>query len=65
MHFDQTTPILRSFDEAKALAAVKAAGAEIVTVDREPFRQAMQPVMAKFVTTPDLQKLVKAIQDIK
>ncbi|RZL40422.1 MAG: TRAP transporter substrate-binding protein [Rubrivivax sp.] len=51
--------------EAKALAAVKAAGAEIVTVDREPFRAAMQPVMAKFVTTPDLQKLVKAIQEIK
>lgn len=51
--------------EAKALAAVKAAGTEIVTVDREPFRQAMQPVLAKFVNTPDLQKLVKAVQDIK
>ncbi|WP_457419671.1 TRAP transporter substrate-binding protein [Roseateles sp. P5_E7] len=51
--------------EAKALAAVKAAGTEIVVVDREPFRQAMQPVMAKFASTPDLQKLVKAIQDIK
>ena len=51
--------------EAKALAAVKAAGSEIVVVDREPFRVAMQPVMAKFVNTPDLQKLVKAIQDIK
>jgi tripartite ATP-independent transporter DctP family solute receptor len=51
--------------EAKALALVKAAGTEIVVVDREPFRVAMQPVMAKFVNTPDLQKLVKAIQDIK
>jgi len=51
--------------EAKALAAVKAAGTEIVTVDREPFRAAMQPVLAKFVNTPDLQKLVKAIQDTK
>jgi TRAP-type C4-dicarboxylate transport system substrate-binding protein len=51
--------------EAKALAAVKAAGSEIVTVDREPFRQAMQPVMAKFVNTPELQKLVKSIQDTK
>ncbi|MFG6455637.1 TRAP transporter substrate-binding protein [Roseateles sp. BYS96W] len=51
--------------EAKALAAVKAAGSEIVTVDREPFRQAMQPVMAKFVNTPELQALVKSIQDIK
>lgn len=51
--------------EAKALAVVKAAGTEIVAVDREPFRQAMQPVIAKFANTPDLQKLVKSIQDIK
>ncbi|MFG6462168.1 TRAP transporter substrate-binding protein [Roseateles sp. DXS20W] len=51
--------------EAKALATVKAAGAEIVTPDREGFRQAVQPVIAKFVNTPDLQKLVKAIQDIQ
>jgi len=51
--------------EAKALAVVKAAGTEIVPVDREPFRQAMQPVIAKFANTPDLQKLVKSIQDIK
>ena len=51
--------------EARALATVKAAGAEIVTPDREAFRQAVQPVVAKFVNTPDLQKLVKAIQDTK
>jgi tripartite ATP-independent transporter DctP family solute receptor len=51
--------------EAKALAIVKAAGTEIVTVDREPFRQAMQPVIARVANTPDLQALVKAIQDIK
>ena len=51
--------------EAKALAIVKAAGSEIVEVDREPFRQAMKPVLAKFINTPDLQKLVKAIQDIQ
>ncbi len=51
--------------EAKALAAVKAGGAQIVDAEREPLRQAVQPVIAKFVNTPDLQKLVKAIQDIK
>ncbi|MDR7335912.1 TRAP transporter substrate-binding protein [Roseateles asaccharophilus] len=51
--------------EAKALAVVKAGGAQIVDADREPLRQAVQPVIAKFVNTPDLQKLVKAIQDIK
>ncbi|WP_457321933.1 TRAP transporter substrate-binding protein [Roseateles sp. P5_E11] len=51
--------------EAKALAAVKAAGAQIVEPDREAFRQAVQPVIAKFVNTPELQALVKAIQDTK
>lgn len=51
--------------EAKALATVKAAGTEIIEPDREPFRQAMKPVFAKFVSTPELQKLVKAIQDIQ
>jgi tripartite ATP-independent transporter DctP family solute receptor len=51
--------------EAKALSIVKAAGAEIVQPDLGPFRQAMQPVIAKFTGTPELQKLVQAIQDIK
>jgi tripartite ATP-independent transporter DctP family solute receptor len=51
--------------EAKALAAVKAAGSEIVETDREAFRQAVQPVIARFVNTPELQSLVKAIQDTK
>jgi len=51
--------------EAKALATVKAAGAQIIDTDREAFRQVVQPVNAKFTSTPELQKLVKAIQDIK
>jgi len=51
--------------EAKALAAVKAAGAEIVDADREAFRRAVQPVIARFVNTPELQALVKSIQDIQ
>jgi len=51
--------------EAKALAAVKAAGSEIVEPDRAALRQAVQPVIAKFVSTPELQALVKAIQDTK
>jgi tripartite ATP-independent transporter DctP family solute receptor len=50
--------------EAKSLAVVKAAGAQIVEPDREAFRQAVQPVLAKFVSTPELQKLVKTIQDM-
>jgi len=51
--------------EAKALAAAKAAGAQFIDVDREPFRQAVQPVWARFVNTPELQALVKSIQDTK
>jgi tripartite ATP-independent transporter DctP family solute receptor len=51
--------------EAKALATAKAAGAQFIDVDREAFRQAVQPVIAKFVNTPELQALVKSIQDTK
>ncbi|HEY1129727.1 MAG TPA: TRAP transporter substrate-binding protein [Roseateles sp.] len=51
--------------EANALATVKAAGAQIVEADREAFRKAVQPVIAKFVNTPELQALVKSIQDVK
>lgn len=51
--------------EAKSLAAAKAGGAQIVDVEREPFRQAMAPVYARFVNTPDLQRLVKSIQETK
>ena len=52
--------------EAQSLATVKAAGVQIVdNVDKASFQAAMQPVYAKFVTTPDLQRLVKAAQDAK
>lgn len=51
--------------EAKALATAKAAGAQFIDVDRDAFRKAVQPVVAKFVSTPDLQALVKAIQETK
>jgi tripartite ATP-independent transporter DctP family solute receptor len=51
--------------EAKSLAAVKAGGAEIVEVDKAGFQAQMGPVYARFMTTPDLQRLVKAVQDTK
>lgn len=51
--------------EAKSLAAVKAGGAEIVEVDKASFQAVMAPVYAKFMTTPELQRLVKTIQDTK
>ena len=51
--------------EAKSLANVKAAGAEIVEVDKKSFQSVMGPVYDKFMTTPDMKRLVKAIQDTK
>lgn len=51
--------------EAKSLASVKAAGAQIVDVDKASFQAVMTPVYDKFMTTPDLKRLVKAVQDTK
>jgi tripartite ATP-independent transporter DctP family solute receptor len=51
--------------EAKSLAAVRAGGAEIVEVDKAGFQAVMAPVYARFMTTPDLQRLVKAVQDTR
>jgi tripartite ATP-independent transporter DctP family solute receptor len=51
--------------EAKSLAVVKAGGAEIVEVDKPSFQAVMGPVYDKFITTPDLKRLVKTIQDTK
>ncbi len=52
--------------EAKSLDIVVKAGSQIVTdVDKASFRAVMGPVYAKFINTPDLQRLVKAVQDNK
>jgi tripartite ATP-independent transporter DctP family solute receptor len=51
--------------EAKSLAVVKAGGAQISEVDKASFQAVMGPVYDKFITTPDLKRLVKAIQDTK
>ena len=51
--------------EGKSLANVKAAGAQIVEVDKKSFQAVMGPVYDKFITTPDLKRLVKAVQDTK
>ena len=51
--------------EAKSLANVKAAGAEIIDVDKSSFQAAMAPVYEKFMTTPEMKRLVKATQDTK
>lgn len=51
--------------EAKSLAVVKAAGAQIVEVDKNSFQAVMAPVYEKFMTTPDLKRMVKAVQETK
>lgn len=51
--------------EAKSLASIKAQGAEIVEVNKASFQGAMGPVYDKFMTTPDMKRLVKTIQDTK
>ena len=51
--------------EAKSLANVKKLGADIVEVDKASFQAVMGPVYDKFMTTPDLKRLVKSIQDTK
>jgi len=52
--------------EAKALDIVRKAGSQFVDdVDKAAFKAAMAPVYAKFITTPDLQRLVKAVQESK
>lgn len=51
--------------EAKSLASVKAGGAEIIEVDKKSFQAVMGPVYDKFMTTPDLKRLVKSVQDGK
>lgn len=51
--------------EAKSLANVKAAGAQIVEVDKRSFQAVMQPVYDKFITTPEMKRMIKTIQDTK
>ncbi|CAM8643935.1 DctP TRAP-type C4-dicarboxylate transport system, periplasmic component [Comamonadaceae bacterium] len=51
--------------EKKEFDMVKAAGSEIVEVDKKSFQDAMGPVYDKFANTPDLKRLVKAVQDTK
>jgi tripartite ATP-independent transporter DctP family solute receptor len=51
--------------EAKSLANVKAQGAQIVEVDKAAFQAVMGPVYEKFMTTADMKRLVKAVQETK
>ncbi|MDP3526263.1 MAG: TRAP transporter substrate-binding protein [Hoeflea sp.] len=48
--------------EVESKAAVEALGAQINTLDKTPFIDAMKPVYEKYVTDPALQDLVARIQ---
>lgn len=51
---------------AKAIDIVTKAGSQLVKdVNKAEFQNAMKPVYEKFMSTPDLQRLVKAVQDTK
>ncbi|MGO4664815.1 TRAP transporter substrate-binding protein [Bosea sp. 2YAB26] len=51
--------------EKESEAKVKAGGAQINTVEKQPFIDAMKPVYDKFVTDPKLKEMVAAIQAVK
>jgi tripartite ATP-independent transporter DctP family solute receptor len=52
--------------QKKALETVVAKGVQVVKVEnRADFVKAMEPVYAKFATTPELKALIKRIQDTK
>jgi tripartite ATP-independent transporter DctP family solute receptor len=51
--------------EARALATVKAGGAEIIEIDKAPFQAAMKPVYDKFITDAQLKSLVKRVQEVQ
>ena len=49
--------------EDKSLAKIKAAGVQIIEVNKASFQSVMGPVYEKYMTTPDMKRLIKAIQD--
>ncbi|WP_186420654.1 TRAP transporter substrate-binding protein [Bosea sp. CS1GBMeth4] len=51
--------------EKASEAKVKAGGAQINTVEKQPFIEAMKPVYDKFVTDAKLKDMVAAIQAVK
>ena len=51
--------------EEKSLAVVKAAGAQVVEVDKASFQNAMKPVYDKFLQDPKLKAMVARIQATK
>jgi TRAP-type C4-dicarboxylate transport system substrate-binding protein len=61
-----SVPVMRDLwqaREAESQARLVEAGVEIITdIDKTPFIEAMVPVYQAYVTTPELQAMVEAIQ---
>jgi tripartite ATP-independent transporter DctP family solute receptor len=49
-------------DQSKAI--VEKAGVKVVTVDKAPFQAAMQPLYAKYLTTPEMKDIYAKIQQV-
>jgi tripartite ATP-independent transporter DctP family solute receptor len=64
---DSMTKQWELWDErvAKSRKMVEDAGSQITTPEKQPFIDAMKPVYEKYVNTPELQDLVKRIQETK
>ncbi|MBH0237690.1 TRAP transporter substrate-binding protein [Methylobrevis albus] len=51
--------------EKQSEETVRAAGVEVITLDKAPFAAVMQPVYDRFASTPELKDLVARIQAIE
>jgi tripartite ATP-independent transporter DctP family solute receptor len=51
--------------EKKSEETVRAAGVEVITIDKQPFIDAMAPVYAEFANTEELKDLVARIQAVQ
>jgi tripartite ATP-independent transporter DctP family solute receptor len=51
--------------ETKSRQIVEKAGSQIIEVDKASFQEAMKPVYARFVTTPEMKDLVNRIQAVQ
>jgi tripartite ATP-independent transporter DctP family solute receptor len=65
---NESVPYMRKLwaeREAKSRAIVEKGGAQIIEVDKKSFQDAMKPVYARFVTTPEMKDMVKSIQEMQ
>ena len=62
----ESVPYMRKLwdeKEAKSRAVVEAGGAQVITVDKKSFQDAMAPVYEKFVTEAKMKAMIKRVQD--